>query len=359
MGQRKLPGISSIASVHDSKDRPLHSPFARLLSSPEPVIEPPEIALTFARLSAPDSRSRRAISIHRYASCLLALGLMLSLLALNDLARSPARAALANRVYLGAAGDAEVLRTKTSHPFGDHDYAKLEGSIPQARMITVNSSHTWRQIANAQPGSTIHSDLVRWGRTLKDRGPVFLAYSHEPETSGNVSKGNAADFKAAYRKVVQVVRAQGATNVSFTWQMTAWAFRAPSTSRVYAAKWYPGDSYVDVVGADAYNWHTCGEGQGRWAQLSTVAGGGLAFAKSHGKQFALPEFAAHRDSRRAAWLDSAHEWIRTNKGTFAAAYYFNRPPTNSSNRDCDWSLATDADYRAIGRIAGDGALFTV
>lgn len=272
----------------------------------------------------------------------------------------PTQATLSGgRIFLGVAGDAESLGGGPSGLVGDHDYAQLEArGIPQARMITVNSAATWRQVADARAGSAIHSNLVRWARELRGRGPVLLAYSHEPETSGNKRKGTAADFKAAFRKVVTVMRSNGAGNVSFTWQMTAWAFRAAPSDRIHASKWYPGNDVVDVVGADAYNWHSCGEGRGRWMELSQIAGAGLDFAIARKKQFSLPEFGSHAGSQRAAWIDRAHSWMADNKKWFAGAYYFNRPPTNLANDDCSWPLRTTAEKAAFRRMAENRALFS-
>lgn len=254
-------------------------------------------------------------------------------------------------IYFGAAGEVQTLRTKTGAAYATHAYTRLGNSVPSARMITVNSDASFARVAAARPGSEIHNDLVRWARTLKTRGPVFLAYGHEPEAGSG--QGTPAEFKAAFRKVVQVMRSNGATNVAYTLQMTAWSFRASSSSRSYIGHWYPGDDVVDVVGADAYNWYSCGEGRGRWNELSAVAGAGLAFAKRHGKQFALPEFASHTNSRRAQWLRNAKSWLEQNKGSVAAAFYFNRLPTNRANSDCRWPLYTSEEHSAIKAMAGD------
>jgi hypothetical protein len=71
----------------------------------------------------------------------------------------------------------------------------------------VNHSFVqWRAIADAQPGSALHNDLVAWATRIKNLGVhVYFAFNHEPETSLNTS-GTAADFIAAWRKVVTVFR---------------------------------------------------------------------------------------------------------------------------------------------------------
>lgn len=270
---------------------------------------------------------------------------------------APAQAAAAP-VYLGAAGDVQTMANRTGEPMATHAYAQFSSRVPSARMITVRASTSWRSVAAAGPGSAVYNDIVRWAQTIKSRpGPVLLAYHHEPEASGSASSGSAADFVAAYRHVVSVFRAQGVQNVEFTWQMTAYAFRAPAGDARTAARWYPGDGYVDVVGADAYNWSTCGHGNGKWVELSTLTDPVLAFAKAHGKRAALAEFAANPDSRRTQWLNNAHQYIAAHADVLTAAFYFNRGPTNKANQDCSWNLSTSAEYKAYGDIARDSSRF--
>ena len=90
---------------------------------------------------------------------------------------------------------------------------------------------------------------------------MIVTFHHEPEAGPNTAYGNNEDFKAAFRKFVEVFRAEGATNVSFAWTMTHWAFEVgdsrPSDRR-RAAIWYPGDDVVDFIAGDPYNWNNCG-----------------------------------------------------------------------------------------------------
>lgn len=263
------------------------------------------------------------------------------------------------RVYLGAAGDSQALSRSTGISLSDHSYAHFTGKVPAGRMITVKASESWRTVAAAGPGSALYNDIVRWAQTIKARGGVIMfAYHHEPEGALSSKYGTAADFIQAWRRVVTIFRSQGVRNVIYTWQMTAWAFRAPASDSGQAAKWYPGDAYVDSVGADAYNWATCGEGSGRWMELQALGDPVLAFARAHGKQASFPEFASHADSRRAQWVYNALRYIAVNRSRITGAFYFHRGPTVAANNDCKWPLSTSAEYggyRAMGRI---GSYFT-
>lgn len=267
--------------------------------------------------------------------------------------------ALDGRVIVGADGDVATLQSRAGTSIADHNYGDFAGSVPRdGRMLTVNSSASWAEMAAAAPGSALYANIVRWAQDLKTRGPILLAYQHEPETTANMRKGSPAQFQAAFRRVVTIMRQAGATNLLYTWQMTAWSFRASTGAREYAGNFYPGDAYVDVVSADAYNWNTCGEGRGRQQDLSFLAAKMLAFARAHGKRAALPEYGSHANAQRAQWIDNAHSWLAQNKNTIVAAFYFNRPPTNSANSNCVWTLSSAAEYAAFSRMARDTANFT-
>jgi len=236
-----------------------------------------------------------------------------------------------------------------------HAYAHFSDRVPAGRMLTVRASGTWRDVANARSGSALYADIVRWAQTIKARsGPVMVAYHHEPEASGSGRVGTAGDFIAAYRRVVDIFRAQGVRNVEFTWQMTDWAFRTSPSDPRYAAKWYPGDAYVDNIGADAYNWFDCGHGQGRWMELSALADPMLDFARARGKKASLPEFAADPAAQRAQWLQNAQRYLVANRDVVTAAFYFNRGPTNPANQDCSWTLRTRSEYDAVAAMARSG-----
>jgi hypothetical protein len=260
------------------------------------------------------------------------------------------------QIYLGALGDVDGLSASISHPLARHVYGSFGRAVPNARMITVWPTGTWGQFADVRPGSREYTDVVRWADTLKARRTrTLLAFSHEPETALRTHFGTSADYVRGYRKMVSIFRSRGVANVSYTWQMTAWAFRAPASDRQAATRWYPGDAYVDIVGADAYNWYTCGAGHDRWVELSTLAAPVLTFAQAHGKKAALPEFASYVGPQRDTWVANAHTYLAANRGKIVAAFYFNRGPTNPANQDCVWSLNRADEFAEYGRMARDGA----
>lgn len=264
-------------------------------------------------------------------------------------------------MYFGSvSGGYQQAQANTSRSIANHAYSQFSSNPPTARMITVAAgSASWRSVANAGPGSTLYNQIVNWANTIKARGGhIMVDYNHEPEASAGGQHGTAADFIAAWRHVVTIFRNQGASNVEWTWQMTAWAFRTSPSSSQYAAKWYPGDAYVDNVGADAYNWNTCGVGSGKYNELKTLGDPVIAFAKAHHKAASFPEFASNQDAQRPTWLDNAHQYFLANQDVLTAAFYFNRPPTVKANNDCKWPLSTSGDWQAFNRIVNDTSHFS-
>ena len=124
----------------------------------------------------------------------------------------------------------------------------------------VNGSTVlWRDIANAQPGSTLYNQIVGWATSVKAFGaPMYFIFNHEPEAGASDSNGSAQEFIAAWRQVITIFRDQGVTNAKYVWTMTDYAFWRTDGGR--ADLWYPGDAYVDAIASDSYNWSNCRPG---------------------------------------------------------------------------------------------------
>ncbi|HET8615446.1 MAG TPA: glycosyl hydrolase [Actinomycetales bacterium] len=258
-------------------------------------------------------------------------------------------------IVFGASGGDQVakLSTNIGAPLGKHVYAKLNGPVLDGRMINIATNVPWRTVASAKAGSATYNDLVRWADTLKQRqGPILVAFSHEPEgkSSAREKLGTAAEFIAAWRKVHDVFQARGVRNVEYTWTMTSNAFRVKPGDARYAPKWYPGDAYVDNVATAAYNWYTCGEGNGQWLSLQNRAAAPLAFAKAHKKGYVLAEWASQKDARRAQWLKDARSFMLANASSIRGAFYYQSPTPRPG---CSWMLTTSAEFTAFGQMAKD------
>jgi hypothetical protein len=212
----------------------------------------------------------------------------------------------------------------------------------------------WSEVAAARPGDPLHDVIVSWATDLKSlETPAYFSFHHEPEIATSLDVGTAAEFVAAWRNVIGILRAQGVTSTSFVWVMTEHAFELDADDRRHPDKWYPGDSWVDGFGADAYNWFDCRPGQRNpWRSLEDKIEGFVQFGASHpGKFLTLPEFASIEDPddpmRKARWLnDAAQLFTQPKYDDFTLISYYNR--RQPGQPACDWSL--DSSPQSLAAI---------
>jgi chitodextrinase len=101
--------------------------------------------------------------------------------------------------------------------------------------------------------------------------PIMLRMWWEFNLPSPPWSGCGQPFIDAWRRVVNIFKAQGATNVGFWWVPYEHADHACADSS------YPGDQYVDWVGSDAYNFHFVGENgwstplHAGWAEFWEIA----------------------------------------------------------------------------------------
>ena len=221
----------------------------------------------------------------------------------------------------------------------------------------------WRDIANAQPGSQIHNEMVALASGVKRFGePVILGFHHEPEHKKNLTFGTSDDYKAAFRKLHDVFEQQGVRNVEFAWIMTSWAFEVgdirPDDRRI-AEKWYPGDDVVDYISVQEYNWATCRNNNDSWESLEGGLEPFMRFAAKHpSKQLILAEVGTPEGTpgQKAEWLDVARALLKSGeyRDRIAAFMYFHYDDAPNGNPQCDWWLdSSTSALNAARRLAQD------
>ena len=217
---------------------------------------------------------------------------------------------------------------------------------------------TWRSIANARPGSQLHNEMVEMARDIRSlNGDVWVAFHHEPEAGADSEAwGSPDDFQAAWRNFHTVFQQQNA-GVEFVWTMTGWSFAVNTADRRSAFRWYPGDAYVDYLGADVYNWNQCRNSRETWRSLKDAIDPFVEWGnRNHpNKPLVLPEFGVHGSaSAKAGWLDDARALLKSSpyKDRFAAVIYFDSIDTGAPG--CNWPLdSSSASLAAAQRIARD------
>lgn len=222
---------------------------------------------------------------------------------------------------------------------------------------------SWQQLANTPIGSDLHDGLVRWAERIRDFGDtVYFTFNHEPETENRAVRGDQADFIDAWRRVVTVFRNNGVSNARFTWILTAFTFSRTDGQGPWS--WYPGDDYVDAIGADGYNFFGCREGVANaWRPFSQVFEPVRAFAAAHpGKEAIIGEWGSVEDpatpGRKAEWIRGAQATL-TSPGweQFRAILYYHSQG-QVGNPPCPfWVDSSQSSLEAFATMGADPHFF--
>jgi Glycosyl hydrolase family 26 len=184
---------------------------------------------------------------------------------------SPGRAAM----YFGATISAEPYGGLGSAPLNQSAWNEFERHAGK-RVAVLNTGQAWGSFdattMNATwargaipmvtmglgPGITLgeiaaggQDTVIRaWARAAKEWAHPFL-FNPWWEMNGEwYSWGRSPSFVAAWRHFHDLVVAEGATNVTWTWTTNSlWGDPASDPT-----PYYPGKEYVDWIGIDSYNW---------------------------------------------------------------------------------------------------------
>lgn len=115
---------------------------------------------------------------------------------------------------------------------------------------------SWQPIgvSSASIAAGQHDAYIRsWASGAAEYGqPVYLRPF--PEMNGNWTpwNGDTDNFVLAWRRIVDIFAAEGASNVQWVWSPNV--LDEPRTDVNRMELYYPGADYVDVLAIDGYNW---------------------------------------------------------------------------------------------------------
>jgi hypothetical protein len=249
----------------------------------------------------------------------------------------------------------------------DHQYYQWNDNIPTAHqrwdtdtgripLINWRSGGPWREIANGSEDAWIRQRADAFA----DFGsPIYLAFHHEPENDLS-RNGSPQDYAAAFRKIVTIFRSRGASNVGFVWNLMAWTFD-PRSGRD-PNQYYPGDSYVDFIGANGYNWYPVRSGD-PYRPFGVIFSAVNGWAGSHGKPWIVCEYGSVEDARssgmKPGWIVDALATAKTWSGLKALVYFdVHKSPyhweTNTSSSALSAYRQIARDPYANGTSSGGG-----
>lgn len=196
----------------------------------------------------------------------------------------------------------------------------------------VDKGYTWAQVAAGQADARIKRQANHLKANFNTQ--FFLTIHHEPENEVNPTPGSgrtAKDYAAMQRRVINVLRANGATNFvpvlnlmgSQKWATTSWFNDL-----------YPGDSYVGWIGYAAYAAKDLGVQDGgfpemmnrHWGSGSYKGMYNWATTKHPGKPLMLTEWGVQEKYGSSSWKQQFFQSAAPSMKNFPALkalVYFN------------------------------------
>ncbi len=180
---------------------------------------------------------------------------------------------------------------------------------------------------------------------------VFVRWGHEMELTGAYpwATGQPESYQKAYRRVVEVFRAQGASNARWVW--------SPAGNHD-APLYYPGSDVVDYVGISIFadsGWDASfGQPPQSFTQLLRPK---YDVVRQFGKPLMIAELGVSGGpQRQEAWLKRAARDIVNFPGFFAVAYFQDvNPPTKHMLTWPDWRIDASLMADFINSLGGGAA----
>jgi len=158
----------------------------------------------------------------------------------------------------------------------------------------------------------------------------------------NGGAGGPAKYAAAWRRIVTLFRQAGAGNVRWVFNPNVGNAMTHTASGAghwnWYANYYPGDAFVDYVGAHGFNgptvWNTA------WQDFGTMTDGAAAdrmlsdlAARYPAKPIIIGEFASQEGAAgaKAQWITDAYVKMRANPRVVGAVWF-------NANKEADWRV---------------------
>ncbi|OGM33138.1 hypothetical protein A2962_05185 [Candidatus Woesebacteria bacterium RIFCSPLOWO2_01_FULL_39_61] len=133
--------------------------------------------------------------------------------------------------------------------------------------------------------------------------PVILRFAHEMNGNWYPWGNRPLEYKEAYRKVVDTFRKEGAANVRFMWSINHESVPPEAISN--SSKYYPGDSYVDIIGLDGFNFGSS-KGSSNWKSFPELFSSSYNFVTTRypSKPVMISEVASTElGGNKSAWVN--------------------------------------------------------
>lgn len=234
------------------------------------------------------------------------------------------------------------------HSFSNHVY-KVEaallasGRIPMISWRGYDTVHDTSRAAGIAAGKYDATIDATADAVKALGGGVLIRFDWEMEASNGTNYiGTAPQFIAAWQHIVSIFRARGATNAAFVW-----APRAGGFDQGAAQPYYPGDNYVDWIGASAVP-------ESSYPDFSKAFAKWYAWASLRNKP--LLAWAGVRENPasptwKAAWMTNTAATIDTSMPKIKAFVYYDALSPSGLQFWADTTSSSLAAYKAFGCLS--------
>lgn len=231
------------------------------------------------------------------------------------------------------------------------DTIRARGAVSQITWEPWNDSQDANQPAYALKNIVAGDFDAYIDQSARDAAayqqPFQIRFAHEMNGTWTswgrgVNTNTSSDYVAAWRRVVSIFRARGATNVEWVW--------TPNVDPLPFSDLYPGDDWVDWVGLDGYNWGSLD----RWQSFTDVFSSAYdSLASLTSKRMIIGETGSNESGGdKAGWIRSGFlTEIPDRFPRIQAVIWFNK------NQQTDWRIQSSATSLAAYRDVVASPLF--
>ncbi len=210
---------------------------------------------------------------------------------------------------------------------------------------------SWASAKTTEIAAGIHDAWIReQADAVKALGkPVMIRYLWEMDLLKEESI-SPTDFIAAWRRIHDIFENRGATNARWVWCPSAYSFQTGT-----GPTWYPGDAYVDWIGADGYNWGSVEE-PGKWRPFKDVFANFYTWASARPKPLMIGETGSQEryTGEKGQWYLDMASTIKTNYPKIKALVMFDAYASSFGGGMFHWELDTSwSSFDAWKKVAAD------
>lgn len=186
--------------------------------------------------------------------------------------------------------------------------------------------------------------FLKWAKeAAESKKPFLLRFGFEMQGKWFSWGGQPELFRKAWTHVHTLFKTAGATNA--LWLFSPNVLFNSMTDEKDIAPYYPGDSLVDYVGLDGYNFGDNHDNYHKWQSYTEVFEHSIVAMAQYSKPLIISEIGCADDARKAAWMNDFLNRVSKDKRV-SGFVYFNYD--KRSEGEPNWALNSDPNsYRVF------------